>query len=366
VDDPGSQPYVVSVGGLTLESLTPTEKVWNDKSDGDGDGAGRGGISTKWLRPTWQTGVGVITKHSSNAPCGASTNSYCREVPDVSADADPDTGGWVFYFEGERLGGEGGTSAASPLWAALTAVINSQCTSGTVGFDAPTLYWAASTAGNFTDVTAGNNDYTGTHDGLYPANAGFDMASGLGSPLASGLAKSLCVPPPSVSKISPNEGAPAGGTVVTITGSNLARAIAVDFGSTPATSYTVKSATQITATSPALSAGTDNVTVTTAGGTSATGSADDFTYTTAPPVVSALSPKEGPTTGGTSVTITGSDFGGTTKVLFGTLSATSFTVKSATQIIAVSPAQAAATVNVSVTTPNGTSSAVSADDFTYT
>lgn len=195
VDDPGSDPYVVSVGGLRLRSLTPTESVWNDHTTsdgGDGDGAGGGGVSADWEMPTWQIGAGVINKYSSHTVCGAGTFYYCREVPDVSADADPDLGGWVIYYEGQWQGGEGGTSAAAPLWAALTAVINSGCTTGAVGFDAPRLYEVARTAGNFTDVTSGNNDYTGTHGVDYQASAGFDLASGLGSPIATGLANSLC------------------------------------------------------------------------------------------------------------------------------------------------------------------------------
>jgi subtilase family serine protease len=196
VDDPGSQPYVVSVGGLRLESLTPTETVWNDHTvsdGGDGDGAGGGGISAEWQMPTWQIGTGVINKYSSHTICGASTKYYCREVPDVSGDADPDVGGWVIYYEGSWQGGEGGTSAAAPLWAALTAVINSgsKCTAG-VGFDAPRLYEEARNAGNFTDVTTGNDDYTGGHGGDYPAGTRYDLASGLGSPIATGLAASLC------------------------------------------------------------------------------------------------------------------------------------------------------------------------------
>jgi subtilase family serine protease len=203
VDDPGSDPYVVSVGGLTLRSDTapPKEKVWNDGTskygDGTGDGAGGGGISRVWKRPPWQTGPNVINSFSTKDGCGKVTSAYCREVPDVSGDADPDIGGWVIYYRGQWQGGEGGTSAAAPLWAATTAVINSQCASrrGAVGFDAPSLYWVASHPGNvpnFTDVTVGSNDYTGNHGGDYPAAKGYDMASGLGSPLAAGLATSLC------------------------------------------------------------------------------------------------------------------------------------------------------------------------------
>ena len=84
------------------------------------------------------------------------------------------------------------------------------------------------------------------------------------------------------------------------------------------------------------------------------------------PAVTALSPSSGPSAGGTSVTITGSGFTGATKVVFGSVAATSFSVVSATQITAVSPAQAPAGHNVYVTTPGGTSATVSADVYSYT
>jgi len=57
------------------------------------------------------------------------------------------------------------------------------------GFLNPLLYWVAATSTtSFNDITVGNNDYTGTNGGLYPATAAYDMASGLGSPIAKGLA----------------------------------------------------------------------------------------------------------------------------------------------------------------------------------
>ncbi len=91
-------------------------------------------------------------------------------------------------------------------------------------------------------------------------------------------------PAPTVASISPASGPPAGGTSVTITGSNLLNAASVDFGSVPARSFVVVSPTQIDAVSPAGSAGESvNVTVVTPGGTSATGSPDLFTYVTAIP-----------------------------------------------------------------------------------
>ncbi|WP_417413415.1 IPT/TIG domain-containing protein, partial [Hoeflea sp.] len=87
---------------------------------------------------------------------------------------------------------------------------------------------------------------------------------------------SAAPPAPTVSSVSPATGPAAGGTSVTITGSNLSGATAVAFGATAAASFTVDSATQITATSPAGS-GTVDVRVTTAGGVSATSAADEFT-----------------------------------------------------------------------------------------
>ena len=86
------------------------------------------------------------------------------------------------------------------------------------------------------------------------------------------------MPAPTVTKVAPDVGPEAGSTNVTITGTGFTGAKAVKFGSVAAKSFTVVSATSITAESPAGSAGTVDVTVTTAAGTSATSSADDFTY----------------------------------------------------------------------------------------
>jgi len=89
------------------------------------------------------------------------------------------------------------------------------------------------------------------------------------------------------------------------------------------------------------------------------------TFETAP-TVTAVSPNQGPTTGGTSVTITGTNFIGTTAVKFGANNATSFTINSATQITATSPAGTVGTVDIRVTTPAGTSAISANDQFTYT
>jgi IPT/TIG domain len=171
-------------------------------------------------------------------------------------------------------------------------------------------------------------------------------------------------PVPTVSSVSPNTGLAAGGTVVSIIGTSLGGATAVNFGGNAATSVTVNSATSVTATSPAGSAGVVDVTVTTPSGTSMTSAADQFTYL-APPTVTGVSPNNGPTAGATVVNITGTNLTGATKVNFGANAATSVTVTSATSITATSPAGSAGVVDVTVITPNGTSATSAGDRFTY-
>ena len=170
------------------------------------------------------------------------------------------------------------------------------------------------------------------------------------------------VGPPNVSSISPGTG--PSGTVVTLTGGNFSDATAVQFGTANAVWYNVKNDSTILAKAPA-GTGTVDITVTTAYGTSSTSSADQFTYLVpVPPTVTSLLPTSGPVPGGTSVTITGTNFTGATAVTFGVTAATSVTVNSATSITATSPA-GTGTVDVTVTTPGGTSATGSGDQFTY-
>ncbi|MEV7790751.1 IPT/TIG domain-containing protein [Streptomyces sp. NPDC087512] len=164
---------------------------------------------------------------------------------------------------------------------------------------------------------------------------------------------------PAVTSVSPNQGPAAGGTQVTITGTGFTGTTAVKFDGVPATSFTVNSATQITAVTPAHGAGAAAVTVTAPGGTSNPSDPSAYFYYVALPSVTTIAPPSGPTAGGTSVTLTGTDLLGATAVKFDGVSATSFTVNSATQITAVTPPHAAGSATVTVTTPGGTSEAVS-------
>jgi hypothetical protein len=167
---------------------------------------------------------------------------------------------------------------------------------------------------------------------------------------------------PTIAAVSPLQGPSAGGTSVTITGTNFSGASAVTFGGTAAASFTVNSATQIIATTPAHAAGAVTVAVTADGGSG--NKADAYTYVAAP-TVGAVAPNQGLTGGGTPVTIDGTHFSGATAVTFGVVAATSFAVVGDGRISAVAPAQAAGTIDVTVTTPGGTSVTGSADRYTY-
>ena len=170
--------------------------------------------------------------------------------------------------------------------------------------------------------------------------------------------------PPAVTVVSPTVGPIAGTTIVTITGTSFTGATAVNFGAVPATAFTVNSATQITATSPAQGAACIDIRVTTPYGTSAIVVADQFTYALVPAVTS-VSPTSGSNAGGTTVIIAGTSFTGATAVSFGGTAAAAFTVNSATQITATSPVHAVGLVDITVTTPIGTSAIVAGDQFTY-
>ncbi|MET3807075.1 hypothetical protein ABIB25_004097 [Nakamurella sp. UYEF19] len=198
-DDPGGQPFVTVVGGTKLTNptaTTPTEIIWNERAKSEG--AGGAGISKFFKMPAYQSGAAaalhVINANSKGTTCAAPAGSYCRQEPDVSLVADPETG-YLVYQNGSWAGA-GGTSGGAPWWAAFTALTNSSptCAGINVGFVNPTLYSVAGAAysANFTDITSGNTDYTGTAGGLYPTAVGYDIASGLGTPKGTRLASSIC------------------------------------------------------------------------------------------------------------------------------------------------------------------------------
>ncbi|WP_229168697.1 Ig-like domain repeat protein [Bradyrhizobium altum] len=135
------------------------------------------------------------------------------------------------------------------------------------------------------------------------------------------------------------------------------------FGAVNATSFVVNSSERITAVAPA-GTGTVDVTVTNPSGTSSTSPVDQYTYVASAPTVTSISPTAGPTSGGTTVNIAGTNLTGATAVKFGATNAASFTVNSATSITAISPAGSGA-VDITVTTAAGTSATSAADRFTF-
>jgi kumamolisin len=170
VDFPASNPFTLACGGTTLASSSsagaPVETVWNDGANG---GATGGGVSNFFAKPSYQA--------NTNVPAPAQSAGG-RGVPDVAADADPETGYSVF------IGGQqlviGGTSAVAPLYAGLLARIN-QSLGKAVGFVNPLLYSAGMPAGVFHDVTSGNNDIYDALKGKFGAGPGWDPCTGLGS-----------------------------------------------------------------------------------------------------------------------------------------------------------------------------------------
>ena len=169
------------------------------------------------------------------------------------------------------------------------------------------------------------------------------------------------ITPPNITGILPSSGSTAGGTSVTITGTNFTGATLVTFDGLAATTINVVNSNTITCITPARSAGAVGIIVTTGGGPSSEFSS--FTYNT-PPNITGISSLTGSTTGGTSITITGTSFTGATSVTFGGVAATSLTLVDSTTITCITPARATAgAVGVIVTTGGGPSGAFSS--FTY-
>ncbi|HEX8181966.1 MAG TPA: IPT/TIG domain-containing protein [Candidatus Saccharimonadales bacterium] len=170
------------------------------------------------------------------------------------------------------------------------------------------------------------------------------------------------LPTPAISAVSPASGSIAGGTALTITGSNFVSGATVSVGGAAATAVTFVSATSITATAPAHAAGVVTVAVTNPDGQVAS-RASGFTYFGPAPTITTVTPTSGLPTGGTSVTIAGTNFVAGASVKFGGLNATNVIV-TATSITATTPARAAGTADVVVTNPDG-QSATKLAGYTY-
>ena len=220
--------------------------------------------------------------------------------------------------------------------------------------DGTIVAWGSNSGGQLGD---GNNEKAD----LPVAVSGLASVEGISAGGSDSL--SFGTPPPSVTSVEPDTGETSGHTKVEITGTNLADATGVSFGSTPALEFHINSATSITAYSPSAAAGTVHVTVSSASGTSTEVPASDFTYV-GRPAISKVSPNKGPAEGHTTVTITGTNLADATGVSFGSTPALEFHA-TATSITAVSSPGTAGTVDIRVKTPYGESEIVSHDHFKY-
>jgi len=391
VDDPASQPYVVGVGGTSIVIGSDTETAWNDS--GGVNGAGGGGVSGEWCMPAYQYQpdiAGLISSDSLAAPTACGTKRpYMREVPDVSADADPVTG-YVTFWDGAWQGGEAGTSASTPLWAAAAVLIDSSpyCSeydsSDATGTLSTTLYAIADSdyyLSAFFDVTRGKNayapsSYTGS---LYPATKGYDMATGLGTPLLAypgnyfpGLAALTCfitgrkLTTSIITGVSPKIGPSARPTRVTIGGSGFLPKPGADQLKVGTKWITVSCVTDTRCTGvlPATKPGTDNLVISVADLTlSPLIARDRFTFVAAP-TVTKLAPAVGSDVGDVTVTVRGRNFVGRVSVLFGATPATRVRVLSPSEITATAPA-GSGTVYVTVSAVGGISRRTSASKYRY-
>ena len=171
--------------------------------------------------------------------------------------------------------------------------------------------------------------------------------------------------------VGPNSGPTGGGTTVTISGTGFTQSASVAFGGVSASSVLYISSTQLQAVTPAHASGTVNVAVTEGPRNQSATLTGGYTYVSSSSSstnslsVSSASPNQGPTTGGTVVTITGTGFQTGNTVSFGSVQSTAVTVSSNTQIQAMSPAENAGTVAITVTNSSAQSSSLPSA-FTYT
>jgi hypothetical protein len=185
---PADSPNITVVGGTTLTTTGAvgsytSETVWNW---GGGTGSS-GGVSTKYSIPTWQQGINMASNLGSTT---------MRNVPDVAMTAD---NVYVAYNKGSSEA-VGGTSCAAPLWAAFTALVNQQAvvnTGTTVGFINPAVYAIGKGTGyasDFHDTTVGNN-FSSSSPAKFPAETGYDLCTGWGTPNGSALINALAGQP---------------------------------------------------------------------------------------------------------------------------------------------------------------------------
>ena len=189
---PASSPNVVSVGATSLYvsgNSYSSETTWGNGTSSGTSGGGGGGISNYESQPSYQSGV--VNNFSTTQ----------RTYPDVSMDGNLDTGvaiydSWDFGASTPWLNGYmGGTSLAAPMWAAIVTVADQgRATLGLGSLDGPSQTLPAFynlAAADFHDITTGSGIGPSP---TYDPGPGYDLATGLGSPVANLLIPQLVGP----------------------------------------------------------------------------------------------------------------------------------------------------------------------------
>ncbi|HZT40922.1 MAG TPA: hypothetical protein VFA07_01970 [Chthonomonadaceae bacterium] len=346
---PSTSPYVVAAGGTTVTTNSSgnfvSESAWS---------SGGGGPSTQEARPSFQNAIQSIV------------GSF-RGTPDISYDADPNSGASVYDttpYNGFTYGWleVGGTSWSSPALAGIMNLANTSAGTFAAGTQAEltTIYSNLGTS-NFRDITTGNNGYA--------AAAGWDFATGVGTVQGLSGLNGASSSAPVISSLSPSS-ATAGGAAFTLTvnGSNFVNGATVDWnGSALTTSFV--SASQLTASVPSsdiATAGSASVTVTESGQTSNTAT---FTINNPVPTTTSLSPSSiAAGSAQFTLTVNGANFVSASTVDWnGTALSTTFV--SSTQLTAIVPTSdvaTAGTANVTVVNPGPGGGTSNAQTFTIT
>ncbi len=358
---PASLPSVVAVGGTSLDlsgESWSAETPWLE---------GGSGCTEYESAPAWQAGV------SDWAQVGCGTR---RATADVAADADPYTGMAIYNSNEFGWGTWGGTSLASPIIAATFALAGG---SHGVEYPALTLYRHLGTSG-LHDIVSGSNwgcaDSGGCTVAEEEANCsealicnaapGYDGPTGVGTPDGlTAFGGETPGPPPTITSVSPSRGEVNEGATVTIEGTKLKDPERVMFGTERARVLT-DSEDSMTVEAPSHEPGTVDVSLVSFEGLhSSTSASDHFEYFALAPSVSSVEPAEGPSTGGSIVTIEGVNLEEAGAVYFGE-SWAPVESATATSITTTSPEHAAGTVPIIVQGDWGNRSPASpADLYTY-
>ena len=335
-----------------------------------------GGIDDRFLSAVWQNGTLWVSGNDGCVPAGDSSARSCMRLveistggaPTVAQDFDAASNGFDLYFPAITVDSSG------DLFIAYSESSFSLYPSAR-GVDS--LAATPTTFENSITIASGQTSYSGTRWGDYsgaaqdpldPADVWLTAEYQANSLNATdwGTATARVAIQPSITSVTPNTGAMNVQQPVTITGVHFQSGATVLFGANAASNVVVISNTQINATTPTTAtAGTVTVTINQPDGSNVS-LLSAYTYTPPPPpTVSSVIPNAGPVTGGTSVTITGTNFTAVVAVKFGATAATTYAVNGATQITATSPA-GYGIVDVTVSTGGGTSASTLADQFTYT